>query len=71
MIVDWLKAHTDDRKPGRAELMRHLDAEVTDFNDWRAIDAHEIAAAPPDRCRRKIRTTSGMLKIIQKARSMI
>lgn len=71
MIVDWLKAHTDDQKPGRAELMRHLDAEVTDFNDWRAIDAHEIAAAPPDRCRRKIRTTSGMLKIIHKARSML
>ena len=71
MIVDWLKAHTDDRKPGRAELMRDLDAEVTDFNDWRAIDAHEIASAPPDRCRRKIRTTSGMLKIIHKARSMI
>ena len=71
MIVDWLKAHTDDRKPGRAELMRDLDAKVTDFNDWRAIDAHEIASAPPDRCRRKIRTTSGMLKIIHKARSMI
>ena len=71
MIVDWLKAHTDDRKPGRAELMRHLNTEVTDFNDWRAIDAHEIASAPPDRCRRKIRTTSGMLQIIHKAKSML
>ena len=71
MIVDWLRQHTDDRKPGRAELLRDLGAGVTDFNDWRAIDAHEIASAAPSRCRRKIRTKPEMLKIIQNARSMV
>lgn len=71
MIVDWLREHTDDRKPGRAALLKDLDTEVTDFNDWRAIDTHEIASAPPDRCRRKIRAKPEMLKIIHKARSMV
>ena len=71
MIVDGLKENTDDRKPGCADLMRNLDVEATDFNDWRAIDTYEIASAPPGRCRRKIRTKPEMLKIIHKARSMV
>lgn len=71
MILDWLKAHTDDQKPGRAGLLKGLDTGVTDFNDWRAIDAHEIASAAPGRRRRKIRTKPEMLKIIHNARSMV
>lgn len=70
MIVDRLRQHADDRKPGRAGLLKDLDTEATDFNDWRAIDSHEIASAAPGRCRRKIRTKSEMLKIIHQARSM-
>lgn len=46
--------------PGRVGLdaFPQLVERAVTFDDWLRIDAHERAAAPPDRCRRKVRDLS-------------
>lgn len=44
-------------KPGRKALAG-LAHKSVDFSEWRHLDAHELASAPPGRCRLKIRELS-------------
>jgi len=51
-------------RPGRAALGGL--ARAVSYDDWARIDAAEIAAAPPGRCRAKIATRAGLLAIARK-----
>ncbi len=44
---------------------------VTSFDDWVEIDAHEIASAPEDRCRKKIRDISSIDSLLTSTRSAL
>lgn len=69
VLVDWLAKNGDDAKRGREALLEHLGDKTTNYNDWCAINDHEIASAASDRCRTKVRTINRMLKVIENARS--
>lgn len=47
--------------PGRAALIARFGAQITDYDDWKTIDAAEIAAAPEGRVRAKISTYERLL----------
>ncbi|MER7604680.1 FAD-dependent oxidoreductase [Nocardioides sp. NPDC127503] len=50
-----LPAASDKRGP---EAILRLADKSVDFSEWKHLDAHELASAPPGRCRRKVRELS-------------
>ncbi|MEL4072407.1 FAD-dependent oxidoreductase [Ochrobactrum sp. GPK 3] len=59
---DFATGKISQGKPGRREFARHHPHAV-DYQGWKLIDAAEIAAAPPARCRQKISDHVQMLSI--------
>lgn len=59
-VAQWLETATGT-KPGRAALIARFGAQITDYDDWKTIDAAEIAAAPEGRVRAKISTYERLL----------
>lgn len=51
--------HIDDR-PGYSALPAHVDAQAVTYDDWRRIEAEELAAAADGRIRRKLRDPSSL-----------
>jgi ferredoxin--NADP+ reductase len=57
------------RKPGRAALVDHLDdrgVHWVSFEDWRRIDAAEVASAPHGAPRRKLSRVEDMLAVLDR-----
>lgn len=52
-------------RPGISALPE-LAARAVTFEDWTRVDAHEVASAPPDRCRRKVRDLALLSQLVEK-----
>lgn len=48
---------------GRAEIQARTADRAVSFEDWRRLDAHELATAPHGRCRRKVTDVAEMVAI--------
>lgn len=67
-VTDWLSRQAGGVRPGRAALLEKLAGKATTYEDWLAIDKHEIEAADVFRCRKKVRSLESMLDIIEAAK---
>ncbi|MEM9370515.1 MAG: FAD-dependent oxidoreductase [Pseudomonadota bacterium] len=57
-------------KPGRVALTNRFNGHLTDYRDWQAIDAAELAAAPEGRCRAKMSSYGALFDTIKIRRQM-
>ncbi len=68
-IVDWLQ-QTTGSKPGKQAILERLGDQITDYQDWLAIDRMEIETAAPGRCRQKWSSKEKMFQTIENQRQV-
>lgn len=67
-VAKHVAAHLNEAgadRPGRAALLDRFEGRLTDYQDWQAIDAAELAAAPEGRCRAKISSYKALFDAIE------